>query len=79
MRCEPCEAWFDEQLSNRVARTERFSLWRFTLPSRGVAVALLLTPVGLVGAAFLWEHARRRRERNRFLAERPGSSRPRDG
>jgi hypothetical protein len=72
-RCGPCETWFDENSSTYTARTGRFSLARMALPSRGVAVALLLTPASVVGAAFLWEHARRRRERDRFLAERPGS------
>lgn len=43
---------------------------RMTLPPTPAAVAILLTPAGLVGAAILWERARRRRERNRFLAER---------
>lgn len=71
LRCGPCEAWFDEQCARRAARAGAFSLSRFALPPRGVAVALLLTPAGVVGAALLWEHARRRRERDRFLAERP--------
>ncbi len=75
MRCEPCEAWFAEQRSSRAGP---FSLAHVELPSRAVAVAMLFTPAGVVGAAVLWEHARRRRERNRFLAERgPSVATPR--
>jgi hypothetical protein len=75
MRCGPCEAWFAEQRSSRAGP---FSLANLALPSRAAAIAMLLTPAGVVGAAVLWEHARRRRERNRFLAER-GPSVPTPG
>jgi hypothetical protein len=69
-RCQPCEAWFDEERARRIDRSGAFSMSRMTLPPTPAAVAILLTPAGLVGAAILWERARRRRERNRFLAER---------
>ncbi len=67
MRCGPCEAWFAEESSSRAGP---YSFAHMPLPSRAAAVAMLFTPAGLVGVIALWEHARRRRERNRFLAER---------
>lgn len=69
-RCQPCEAWFEEERMRRIAESGAYSMSRMTLPPTPAAVAILLTPAGVVGAAILWERARRRRARKRFLAER---------
>lgn len=77
-RCQRCEAWFEEERTRRMAESGAFSMSRMTLPPTPAAVAILLTPAGVVGAAILWERARRRRERRRFLAERLATDLPND-
>lgn len=77
-RCQPCEAWFDEERTRRVAESGAYSMSRMSLPPTPAAVVMLLTPASVVGAAILWERARRRRERRRFLAERLATDLPND-